>query len=131
MAAGTPGLCRRQVRDTVRAARQARGLTQQQAATALDWSLSKLARIETGRCGISVTDVQALLVLYQVSQDQTGPVLEMARAARTRPWYARYPVAMTVPGLARYLEFGAVFYGFDLLFAVPHSCAPPFVSPRG
>ncbi len=47
MTADAPGLCRRRVRDTVRAARQARGLTQRQAATALDWSLSKLVRIET------------------------------------------------------------------------------------
>jgi hypothetical protein len=28
----------------------------------------------------------------------------MARAARIRPWYARYPVAMTVDGLAQYLD---------------------------
>jgi AraC-like DNA-binding protein/transcriptional regulator with XRE-family HTH domain len=104
IAADAPGLCRRRVRDTVRAARQARGLTQQQAAAALGWSLSKLARIETGRSGITVTDLRALLTLYQVSQDRAGPVIEMARAARTRPWHARYPVAMTVPGLARYLE---------------------------
>jgi len=104
MTADAPGLCRRRVRDTVRAARQARGLTQRQAAAALDWSLSKLARIETGRCGISVTYLRAMLALYQVSPEQAWPVLEMARAARTRPWHARYPVAMTVPGLARYLE---------------------------
>jgi len=104
MTADAPGLCRRRVRDTVRAARQARGLTQRQAATALDWSLSKLVRIETGRCGISVTGLRALLALYQVSPEQAGPVLEMARAARSRPWHARYPVAMTVPGLASYLE---------------------------
>jgi hypothetical protein len=76
------------------------GLTQQQAAAALGWSLSKLARIEAGRSGISVAGMQALLALYQVSDDQAGPVLELARAARTRPWHARYPVAMTVPGLA-------------------------------
>jgi transcriptional regulator with XRE-family HTH domain len=84
MAADTgPGPCHRRVRDAVRAARLARGLTQQQAAAALDWSLSKMTRIETGAAGVSVCDLRALLGLYQVSEAGTGPLIEMARTARS------------------------------------------------
>jgi transcriptional regulator with XRE-family HTH domain len=97
-------MSRRRVREALRRARQASGLTQEQAARALDWSLSKLVRIEAGQTGISVTDVQALLDLYGVPAHQADPVTAMARAARRRPWFARHKVAAVVPGLAQYLE---------------------------
>ena len=79
-AADGPGLCRRRVRDEMRTAREARGLTQRQAAAAMEWSLSKIVRIENGTCRIKITDLRALLELYQVSQADSGPVIEMAVA---------------------------------------------------
>lgn len=100
----SPGLCRRQVRAAVRAGRQARGLTQQDAADALGWSLSKVVRIEAGKTGVSVTGLRALLGLYEVGQPEADVLAAMARTARTRPWYARYPVTAAVPGLAQYLD---------------------------
>src|SRR5579875_2577803 len=99
-----PGLCRRRLREALRGARQARGLTQHQAAAALEWSLSKLMRIETGKCAVSVTDLRALLDLYHVGEAEAGPLTQMARRARQRSWFARYPVTGTVPGLADYLD---------------------------
>jgi transcriptional regulator with XRE-family HTH domain len=98
-----PGLCRRRVGDAVRRARENRSLTQREAAGILEWSLSKLIRIEAGRCSVSVTDLQAMLRLYQ-AETQTSALAAQARIGRQRPWYARYPAATAVPGLAAYLD---------------------------
>lgn len=98
-----PGWCRRRVGDAVRRARQARGLTQERAAGILEWSLSKLVRIEAGGCSVSVTDLQAMLRLYQ-AETETSALVALARIGRRRPWYARYPAATAVPGLAAYLD---------------------------
>lgn len=59
--------------------RQAAGLTQLQAAGALEWSRSKLLRIELGTVRVSVTDVQAML---RVSEDEA----ERLAAAARRLW---------------------------------------------
>jgi len=99
-----PGWCRRRVGDAVRRARENRGLTQKQAAGTLEWSLSKLNRIETGRCSVSVTDLQAMLRLYEIGEAEGSVLVAQARAGRQRPWYARYPAATAVPGLAAYLD---------------------------
>lgn len=112
-----PALCRRRVREALRGARQGRGLTQQQAAAALEWSLSKLMRIETGKCAVSVTDLRALLDLYHLDEAEASLLTQMARRARQRPWFARYPVVGTVPGLAGYLDA-------ETSAAVICSCSP-------
>jgi transcriptional regulator with XRE-family HTH domain len=98
-----PGLCRERVRDALRAARTARGLTQRQTAEALDWSMSKVARIEAGTVSVSVTDLQALLRLYQVGGQDEDRLIEMTRAARTRPWYSSHHAVITADA-ARYLD---------------------------
>ncbi|WFE39948.1 DUF5753 domain-containing protein [Micromonospora sp. WMMD998] len=59
--------------------RRALGLTQQQVATKLRWSQSKVTRIESGDVGISHTDLLALLTLYGLSDD--GVVRELTKMA--------------------------------------------------
>jgi transcriptional regulator with XRE-family HTH domain len=98
-----PALYRQQVAGAVRQARQVRGLTQQEAAGAVEFSLSKLMRIEAGATGLSVTDLRALLDLYQVTGPAQAARLEsMTRAARCRPWFAAHRVV--TPDLASYLD---------------------------
>ncbi len=80
-----PSLHRRRLRTILRRHRDNRGLTQDQVAVALDWSLSKVIRIESGSVGISVTDLRALLSLYGVTD--TAPLIELARSARKAPWW--------------------------------------------
>ncbi|MFE2757011.1 helix-turn-helix domain-containing protein [Actinosynnema sp. NPDC059335] len=81
----------RQLRAELRTAREAASLTQKGAADSLDWSLSKLIRIETGAVGISVTDLRALLQLYGVSdQGRIDELVEMARSGKQRAWWDRY-----------------------------------------
>jgi hypothetical protein len=57
----------------------------------MDWSLSKLIRIETGAVGITINDLRALLGLYGVVDvEEVKRLLDMARAAREPAWWARF-----------------------------------------
>ena len=86
-----PGVYRRQVRIGLREARKAADRTQQEVATALDWSLSKVIRIENGSVSISTTDLRALLAYYGITDNTRVELLvAAARASRGRPWWHTY-----------------------------------------
>ncbi len=54
----------------------------------LDWSGSKVSRIETGRTGVSTTDLRALLDLYEVtSPSRREELVTMSRQGRERAWW--------------------------------------------
>ncbi|RSM49134.1 XRE family transcriptional regulator [Amycolatopsis balhimycina DSM 5908] len=78
----------RRLRAELRRLRNSAGLTQKQVATALEWSLSKVIRIEGGTVGLSITDLKALLDLYGVtSQEQIDDLSAAARASREKAWW--------------------------------------------
>lgn len=57
----------------------------------MDWSLSKIIRIETGGVGISTSDLRQLLQLYEVTDEaEVADLVELARVGRQRPWWTRY-----------------------------------------
>jgi transcriptional regulator with XRE-family HTH domain len=86
-----PVVGRRRLRTALRTRREAAQLTQEQVAHAMDWSLSKLIRIEAGVVSISTNDVKALLQLYEVSDPiEVSDLVEMARIARRRTWWSPY-----------------------------------------
>jgi transcriptional regulator with XRE-family HTH domain len=90
-----PTVGRRRLRTALRSAREAQGRTQEQVAEAMDWSLSKLIRIEAGTVGISTNDLRALLGLYRITDPaEVEPLVELARAARRKPWWAGYRDAL-------------------------------------
>lgn len=94
----SPAVARRRLRLALRRARDACGLTQTQVAEALDWSLSKVNRIEKGDVTVSSTDLRALLELFGVTDgDQTALMVQDARTARRRGWWdeARYREHLT------------------------------------
>lgn len=75
----------------LRQARDARRLTQKEVADALEWSLSKLIRIERGTVGISITDLKALLLHYDVTKaDDVDRLVAMARASKKTAWWQQY-----------------------------------------
>jgi transcriptional regulator with XRE-family HTH domain len=93
----SPTAGRRRLRHALRRARDLANLTQEQVAEAMDWSLSKVIRIETGAVSISISDLRQLLLLYQIDDPQeVGELVELARVGRRRPWWTRYKD--TVPG---------------------------------
>jgi transcriptional regulator with XRE-family HTH domain len=85
-----PTIYRRRLRSELRKAREAAGYAQRDVAAAMDWSLSKLLRIETGAVNISTNDLKALLAHYHITDPpRVLSLLDVARAARERsPWSA-------------------------------------------
>jgi transcriptional regulator with XRE-family HTH domain len=80
-----PAVARRRVRLALRDAREASGLTQGQVAEAMEWSLSKVMRIESGEVTISPNDLRPLLGHLGITERaRANDLLEAARAARRR-----------------------------------------------
>jgi transcriptional regulator with XRE-family HTH domain len=87
----SPLMLRRRLRTELRTARMHKELTQEQVARAMDWSLSKMNRIEKAKTGISTNDLKALLPLYDITDEEhTEELLSLAKAARQTPWWQRY-----------------------------------------
>lgn len=67
----------------LRKIRMEAGLTQKQVAQVLDWSPSKLLRIESGEVSVSTTDIQALLNHYKVKDRRLyDDLVRMAQIGR-------------------------------------------------
>lgn len=76
---------RQRLRAALRNERRLAHLTQKEVANAMDWSPSKMLRIEAGVVSISTTDLRALLTYYDIKdKQQTEELVELARGARTR-----------------------------------------------
>jgi transcriptional regulator with XRE-family HTH domain len=71
--------------------RKESGLTQEQVAADLDWSPSKLIRVEGGRSSITKVDLDALLTTYGVaSESQRVRLQTLNRGAREPRWWDAY-----------------------------------------
>ena len=101
-----PAALRRRLTAELRRLRAAAKLTQRQVADALDWSPSKVIRIEQGTVRIGVTDLQALLYLYDVTDPESIVELTtMARESKKLP-FVEYRDVMSALTL-RYLQYEA------------------------
>jgi transcriptional regulator with XRE-family HTH domain len=81
----SPAGARRRVRLAVRVAREALGLTQGQVAEAMEWSQSKVIRIESGEVTISPNDLRPLLAYLEIVDKATVDALVRdARSSRQR-----------------------------------------------
>jgi len=88
------------VRRSLRRFRDATALSQGDVAKKLGWSLSKMQRIEGGEVGVSVTDLQALLRTYGVTDaDLVESLISAARTSRRQ----RY---LTAPEYREHLPAG-------------------------
>jgi hypothetical protein len=57
----------------------------------MDWSLSKLIRIENGSVGISLNDLKAILAHYEIADEKrTVELIALSRGARERSWWNSY-----------------------------------------
>ncbi|GGQ70188.1 helix-turn-helix domain-containing protein [Couchioplanes azureus] len=106
MVASSDGvLHRRRLIQQLRRARVVRGLTQVEVAQELDWSESKVLRIEQGQSSVSKTDLMAMLQLYGVTDRQlVDEFVETARRSRQPSWTREYADVATKPFL-KYLDF--------------------------
>jgi transcriptional regulator with XRE-family HTH domain len=91
--------------------RRESGLTQEQVASDLEWSPSKLIRVEGGRSSITKVDLDALLSKYGVTSESAREKLQLLnKGARAGAWWDKYrddvsPIYLSYVGF----EAGAAF----------------------
>lgn len=101
----SPLVQRRRLRAELKRARVEAGLTQENVAEEMDWSLSKIIRIETGFVGVSRNDLIALLRLYRVDDaERTAHIIALGKAARQQSWYSEYRDQVP-PVYFQYIEY--------------------------
>jgi transcriptional regulator with XRE-family HTH domain len=89
----------------LRRARDAAGMKQAQVAHAMDWSPSKVIRIERGDVSVSTNDLKALLDYYGVKdQKKINELLALAKSSRGTSFYDQYG-DIVMPGFKEYLAY--------------------------
>lgn len=99
------------LRDELIRLRKKRGLTQQRVAATLEWSPSKLIRVEGGASSITKVDLDALLTRYGVTSESHRDRLQaLNRAAKEPGWWDGYKDDVS-PTYLSYVGFeaGAAF----------------------
>jgi transcriptional regulator with XRE-family HTH domain len=87
----TPVVQQRWLRSELRRAREQAGKTQKEVADELEWSPSKVIRIETGAVGVSKTDLKALLALLGITDPATVDMMvTAARSTKKQAWWDEY-----------------------------------------
>ena len=75
----------------LRRLRETAGISAEKAGFEIRASRSKISRMETGRVGLKLRDVEDLLTLYGVtSAPQRARVIALARRSRAPEWWAKY-----------------------------------------
>ncbi|MFI5998140.1 helix-turn-helix domain-containing protein [Streptomyces sp. NPDC051362] len=74
------------LRTELRRARTEARMTQKRVAQVMEWSPSKLLRIEAGEVGISVNDLRSLLALYGIAEAAVDALLDLSRGSRKMPF---------------------------------------------
>ena len=85
---------RRLMRELTRL-RHAQGLSLDVAAQRLDFSKSKLYRLENGRGRITLDDLEDMLDLYAARSPQREALVQLGRDARKRGWWTAYSDVFT------------------------------------
>src|SRR5580658_6343999 len=88
---GGPTVLRMLLGIQLRRLREAAGLTPDQAGYEIRASRSKISRVEHGRVGFKVRDVEDLLTLYGVTDErERHRMLVLAQQANNQGWWAKY-----------------------------------------
>ncbi|WP_030381803.1 MULTISPECIES: helix-turn-helix domain-containing protein [unclassified Streptomyces] len=85
--AGSPTARRRRLSIELKKLRESNSLTCAQVGAALDWSGSKVNRMETGSGRVQPSDVDALCRFYDTTDELREFLKSLARQAKTRGWW--------------------------------------------
>jgi transcriptional regulator with XRE-family HTH domain len=100
-----PAIARKLLKAELRQLREARDLTPEAVRRAMEWSISKIVRIEKGDVTISANDLRALLSMYEVEDaSEVERLLALARTARQRTWLTSYRNVIK-PSLQDFFEY--------------------------
>ncbi|MET9732944.1 helix-turn-helix transcriptional regulator [Streptomyces sp. NPDC006458] len=84
---GSPTARRRRLSFELKRLREQSGLTCAQVGTALDWSGSKVNRMETGSGRVQPSDIDALCRFYDTGDELRDFLKSLARQAKVRGWW--------------------------------------------
>jgi transcriptional regulator with XRE-family HTH domain len=129
---------RRQLARILRELRQKAGMTIETAAPLLDFSPSKLSRIENAHQGVDVHAVRSMMDVFGVGGDRWGEIVELTREAGAKGWWRAYGLddhcyvpleaeASTVrdftvsyvPGLLQTADYARALFGSSLRRRTP------------
>ncbi|MCT2589544.1 helix-turn-helix domain-containing protein [Streptomyces sp. N2-109] len=85
--AGSPTARRRRLAIELKKLREEHALTCNQVGEALDWSGSKVNRMETGGGRVQPSDVEALCRFYNTADDMRDLLKSLAKDSKTRGWW--------------------------------------------
>ena len=108
---------RRRLKSELRHIRTKKGFRQQDVAEAMDWSLSKLIRLESSG-KVATSDLLALLQHYKIAdQKEIDRFIAMARASKEEGWWSKYREATSSEFLTflGYEYSASVIYQFEPL----------------
>jgi transcriptional regulator with XRE-family HTH domain len=108
VAGDSPAIARRRVRHAIREAREALGFTQGQVAEAMEWSLSKVMRIESGEVSITGNDLRPLLsYLGIMDRSRIDDLVADARVSRRRQmwWDAQNLRDHITPAMRQLIQY--------------------------
>ncbi|GGZ79771.1 helix-turn-helix domain-containing protein [Streptomyces echinoruber] len=88
--AGSPTARRRRLSIELKKLREHSGLTCAQVGAALDWSGSKVNRMETGSGRVQPSDIDALCRFYGTSDELREFLKSLAREAKIRGWWQQH-----------------------------------------
>ncbi|MEV5412596.1 helix-turn-helix transcriptional regulator [Thermopolyspora sp. NPDC052614] len=86
----SPTVRRRRLAAALREARAKSGLSREEVADQMEWSTSKVYRLEYGRTAASWRDVRDLCELYGVPSPEKDGLVQLARDSRQRGWWSEY-----------------------------------------
>jgi len=93
-ASTNPTVRRRQLGIELRRLREAAGLTLEEVGLRLEWSRSKVSRIETGQVSLRVRDVEDLCEVLGASKEKARELAALVRNSRQRSWWQKYSDVM-------------------------------------
>jgi transcriptional regulator with XRE-family HTH domain len=119
MVSEDPAALKRRLLKELKHLRSDAGFTQKDVAEAMDWSPSKVIRIEAGSVSVSTTDLRALLAHYGVTDPAAvEEYVATAKSARKRSWSEFRDVVTPVT---------ATFYGYEASAWIIRSFEPQLV----
>lgn len=88
--------------------RERANISPDEAASRLDFSKSKLYRIENGRSRVDADDLEDMLDLYDVRSPDRDALIKLGRESRRRGWWTRYKDVFTGSYVALESEASAI-----------------------
>jgi transcriptional regulator with XRE-family HTH domain len=112
-----PKIARANVALRLKSLREGLGLSVAGVAKIMDWSISKLTRIEKGEVSVQPLEVRALLGHYHITDEEVVAELSrLARTSRSRQWYSRHRLAGAFADFVAYENEASQIHTWQLLF---------------